>query len=106
MLVPHEERVTPWRSLGHYGLARVRIWQRLTPFGMFQRHEWERDDGTRTADKWIVSGNSWAVGAQPTTESLPSETDLLLAAVRQIAQGHNDPRSLAIETLEAIGNAA
>lgn len=106
MLVPHEERVTPWQPFGHHGMARVRIWQRLTPFGMYQRHEWERDDGTRYAEKWILGGRSWAAGAADTSETLPSETDLLLEAVRQIAAGHNDPRSLAVEALAAIRYAA
>lgn len=106
MLVPHEERVTPWAAFGHHGYARVRIWQRLTPFGMYQRHEWERDDGTRYAEKWIAGGRSWAVGATQSDETITSETELLLEAVRQIAAGHNDPRSLAAETLAAIKDAA
>lgn len=103
MLVPHEERVQPWRRFGHYGYARVRIWQRLTPFGMYQRHEWETDAGERAADGWIpVPGKQWLPDAARTDETLPSETDLLLEAVRRIANGHNDPRSLAVETLQSI----
>lgn len=104
MLVPHQERVGSWRAFGHHGYARVRIWQRLTPFGMYQRHEWERNDGGRSADKWILAGGrAWLPDAQKTDETLPSETDLLLDAVRRIAGGHNDARGLAAETLAAIG---
>lgn len=104
MLAPHEERVTAWVPFGHHGVARVRIWQRQTPFGMFQRHEWERDNGERWADKWIVGGRSWAQGSSQSDECLPSEAELLLAAVRRIAEGHNDPRTLAVETLHLIGD--
>lgn len=107
MLVPHEERVGSWRAFGHHGYARVRIWQRLTPFGMYQRHEWERDTGEREAERWILSsGRSWLPDAHQTDETLPSETELLLDAVRRIAVGHNDPRTLATETLAAIKDAA
>jgi hypothetical protein len=107
MLVPHEERVAPWADFGHYGFARYRVWQRLTPFGMYQRHEWERADGSRSADKWILaSGRAWLPEARASDETLPSETDLLLEAVNRIADGHNNPRALAIETLERIKDAA
>lgn len=107
MLVPHEERVGPWSPFGNYGFSRVRVWQRLTPFGMYQRHEWERDDGEREADRWILAaGRRWIEGAAQTAETLPSETDLLLFAIRRIASGHNDPRALALETLSQIGSPA
>lgn len=107
MLVPHEERVGSWRPFGNYGFTRVRVWQRLTPFGMYQRHEWERDDGERTADKWILAGGrAWLPDARQTDETLPSETDLAIAALQRIADGHNDSRTLAAETLTLIGKAA
>ena len=108
MLVPHEERVTPWKAVWWEDprLSAVRIWQRLTPFGMFQRHEWESRDGSRWAERWITGGKSWAAGAAAGPETLPSETNLLLAAIKRIAEGHNDPRGLAIETLAAMQDAA
>ena len=107
MLAPHEERVSPWRPFGHHGYARVRIWQRLTPLGMYQRHEWEREDGERRPERWILaSGRQWLPDARQTEETLPSETDLLLDAIRRIAAGHNDPRALALETLSQIKDAA
>jgi len=106
VIVQHEERVTPWRPFGHHGFSHVRIWQRLTAFGMFQRHEWKRDDGSRSVDRWITGGRHWCEGAAKSVETLPSETDIAIAALKRIADGHNDSRTLAAETLHLIESAA
>lgn len=98
-----ETRVTPWAPFGHYGFSHVRIWAKSTEFGMWQRHEWQRDDGSTSLDRWIPSsGRSWPYGAALAT-SEPSDFETLVAVLGRIAQGHNDPRSLAAETLAAIG---
>lgn len=107
MLVPHEERVGPWRPFPYHGWSDVRVWERRTPFGFFQRHEW-RGEGKKQIDDWIpaVGRRQFNAMSQRTSETLPSELDLLLEAVRRIAAGHNDPRTLATETLAAIKDAA
>ena len=107
MLVPHEDRATPWKPVWWVDerLAAVRIWCRKTPFGMFQRHEWRHHDGSERAEDWIPSaGNSWAHGSEPARA--PDPFDDVLAALQRIADGHNDPRSLAQETLAKLKAAA
>jgi hypothetical protein len=99
-----ETRVTPWAAFGHYGLARVRIWMKRTEFGFWQRHEWERDDGSTRADRWIPScTRSFPTNCEPATAE-PSDFETLVAALARIARGHNDPRDLARETLASIGH--
>jgi hypothetical protein len=103
VLVAHEDRVTPWLAFGHYGLTHCRIWNRQTPFGMFQAHEWKREDGSTFMEKWITGPRGWSKAAEPSSEAPPSEAEALLSTLRDIAHGHNDPRNLAIETLKALG---
>lgn len=50
-----ETRRTEWIAYGHFGFSHYRIWMRKTAHGMFQRHEWRRDDGTEDMDDWIPS---------------------------------------------------
>lgn len=106
MIVQHEERVGPWRPFPHYGLSEVRVWERQTPFGFFQCHEWRGHDGQNRVDDWIPAAGrrQFSNLSQPTAETLPSEPDLMLAALIAIASGHNDARGLAVETLQAIGH--
>ncbi len=107
MIVPHEERVSPWRPFGHYGKTHYRIRQRLTLFGMFQRHEWLTEGGTQECDRWIRgSGLNWVSEASATNDPALDEAGVLLRAIQRIADGHNDPRGLAIETLTQIGTEA
>lgn len=101
MLVPTETRVTPWRPFGHYGATHVRIWARQTPHGLFQRHEWRCEDGSSRKEGWIVSGRQWPTGAVATNEDPPAP-EAMLAALRLIRDGHNDPRAVACETLQSI----
>lgn len=98
-----ETRVTPWAPYPHYGVREVRIWAKRTPFGMWQRHEWRREDGTISMDRWIpYSGRSWPHEAASATGE-PTDFETLVAALLRIAGGHNDPRELARETLASIG---
>jgi hypothetical protein len=106
VIVGHEDRVTPWSSFPHYGCVRVRVWQRLTPFGFFQRHEWERKDGSVIADEWIPAPTR-RFDARATPADDPHDpASALVDALRRIAAGHNDPRTLAAETLSLIGSPA
>lgn len=95
-----EVRVTPWREFDGHIHDRVRIWERSTPFGMFQAHEWRnRETGEVRRDPWIpAAGRRWAVGAQPAADPDP---DPLRAALEAIRDGHNDPRALAQQVLGA-----
>lgn len=99
--MPDEVRITPWVPfpLAPYDGApdRVRIWNRLTPFGMYQRHEWGRPDGTTSLEPWIVGGKRWAAGAVAAPAILEDVIEALIA----IAEGHNDPRTLARDVLAA-----
>lgn len=106
MIVQHEERVGPWRSFPHHGWQEVRVWERKTPFGFFQRHEW-RGDLKHSVEDWIPAQGRrrFSPLSEITSETLPSETELAVAALRQIANGHNDSRNLAVETLQLIGQA-
>ena len=45
-------QVTGWNAFGHYGLTHYRIWQKKTAHGMWQRHEWKREDGTTDMEEW------------------------------------------------------
>ena len=102
----HEDRVTPWRAVwwDDTRLAAVRIWDRLTPFGMFQRHEWRYHDGREWAEEWIPTARKrWAHNAEPVAQ--PAMTNDVIAALQSIASGHNDPRSLALDTLAKINPA-
>ena len=63
-----ETRVTDWIAFGHNGVSHYCIWQRQTPHGMFQRHEWRRDDGSTRMDDWIKGGSGWTAGAKPVHE--------------------------------------
>lgn len=103
MIVPHEDRVTPWRAFdGFGGVVAVRIWNRLTPFGMFQRHEWRCQDDRTRLDTWIpAAGRSWAKAAAPVGAPV-DPAELLAEALNQIADGHNDPRTLAREVLNKL----
>lgn len=66
----HETRVTHWIAFGHYGLTHYRIWQKKTAHGMWQRHEWKREDGTTNMEEWIASPNlGWSVGSTPVAEA-------------------------------------
>jgi hypothetical protein len=51
----NETRRTDWVPYGHYGFAAYRIWMRRTEHGMFQRHEWKRDDGSIDLEDWIAA---------------------------------------------------
>lgn len=102
MIVDHEDRVTPWSPFPYYDLARVRVWIRRTPFGFFQRHEWEALDGTTRLDAWIIRPGRQFPATAEAAESPPGDLDLMLAALEAIAAGHNDARGLALETLEKI----
>lgn len=67
-----EVRVTPWQlsdSFKEYGLDGYRIWNKKTPHGMFQRHEWQRTAGGTDMDDWIPSCPDWAFGAEPISEA-------------------------------------
>lgn len=105
MIVDHEDRVTPWSSFAHGGLARVRVWSRRTPFGFFQRHEWEREDGSTYFEAWITTpARSFPRNAQP-AEPPPAGIDIAVLALEAIEAGHNDARGLARETLAMIKDA-
>jgi len=105
VIVEHEDRVTPWSSFPHHGNARVRIWIRRTPFGFFQRHEWEREDGSIWFENWIVHpGRRFPERAAP-ADHPPTGLDLAVQALEAIEAGHNDARGLARETLAAIKDA-
>lgn len=107
MVVGFEDRVTPWIDFDGYGVVAVRIWNRLTPFGMFQRHEWRHKDGLERADGWIpAAGRSWAKKAVPTHAE-----DALLGMTREELEhlvehfaGANDPvaRSILAKAVEAL----
>jgi len=102
--VPSETRVTPWAPYEHYNLRRYRIWLKLTEFGMWQRHEWERDDGSRSFDRWIPSsGSRWPPEASRTTCE-PTDLEATVSALKAIASGHNDAKGLAALTLQQIGS--
>lgn len=92
-----EVRVTPWFTWPDGSLTN-RIWQRKTPWGIWQAHEWMRPDGTIWREDWIPSyrGATWSKGSAPAPDPDP---DPLRDALRQIADGHNDPRRLAREAL-------
>ena len=62
----NETRVTPWHAFGRYGATHYRIWNKLTPHGMFQRHEWMMEDGSSNVEGWIPGTGTWAVGCVPT----------------------------------------
>jgi hypothetical protein len=95
--VADEIRVTPWFTWPDGSLIN-RIWQRKTPWGMWQAHEWKRPDGSIWREAWIPSAprSDWCRNANPAEDPDP---DPLRAALRQIADGHNDPRRLAREVL-------
>lgn len=96
-----EVRVTPWRNTpwpDQPQTAAYRIWQRRTCFGMFQAHEWRRRDGTSWREPWIPTMDTWATGSMATPDPDP---DPLAETLELIARGHNDPRRLAQEALEA-----
>lgn len=98
--------VTQWAPYPHYGILEVRIWQRVTPFGIFQRHEWRREDGTTQMDRWISSpAKRISVGMSRAAWDEPPPAESIEAALQMIADGHNDPRTLAREVLERIGYA-
>jgi len=105
VFVAHEERVTPWKPIWWEDerLEAVRIWNRNTPFGMFQRHEWRSLDGSVWAEEWIPSaGCRWAHGAVAGDINL-DDADRMAEALRTIRDGHNDPRALAAEILRDLG---
>lgn len=96
MIVASEDRVTPWRDFDGHEAVAVRIWGRMTPFGMFQRHEWRRPDGSSWREGWIpAAGRRWPAGAAPTlaeddesAQTLSPEEWELLA---EHFSGANDP---------------
>ena len=104
---PDPVRVTAWVSFGHHGKSHYRIWMRQTPFGFYQAHEWRDDDGSTSLDGWIpTSARQFPANTTVAADPTPSTTDALRAALEQIASGHNDPRSLARETLDRLKDAA
>jgi hypothetical protein len=102
VIVEHEDRVTPWSSFPHYDLSRVRVWQRRTPFGFFQRHEWESADGSVKVDDWIPTPSRRFDPRAAPCKNPHDPLALLIDALEQIAKGHNDARTLARETLNAL----
>lgn len=110
MIVPHEDRATGWKPLW-FDSPRydgVRIWMRRTPFGYFQRHEWRLLDGSTHFDPWIPSyakpSTPWPAGYQRLSQPAEDDESALVLALRAIAEGHNDPRTLAADTLSALRN--
>jgi hypothetical protein len=97
--VADEVRVTSWVAFEGHLVDSYRIWQRLTPFGMFQAHEWRRrGDGNTYRERWIPSaGRSWAKGSAAVADPDPCP---LRAALQLIADGHNDPRAVARQALD------
>ena len=98
MIVDHQDYVTDWKTLrSHFAGAKCyRIWIRKTPWGNFQRHEWKGgDDEPSWSEDWIRATRS-PLGAN--FSPVPGE-DAVFKALREIAEGHNDPRALARETL-------
>lgn len=90
--------VTSWSPFPYYGFDAVRIWVRRSAFGLYQRHEWRRPDGSTRRDDWIPSpGRDLPAKAEPV--DLPTVDDLL-AALEQIAAGDNDARATAAATLQ------
>jgi hypothetical protein len=54
----------PWHpTMPHGGFAAYRIWQRVSPWGWEQRHEWKRADGSTAMDPWIRGAAGWCPGA-------------------------------------------
>lgn len=105
MIVSHEDRVTAWRPLWWEDPYRteVRIWLRRTAFGFFQRHEWRRRDGDIQSDDWIPSpSRAFPDHFAAPTDLPPDDEAVLLQALAAIAAGHNEPRRLAREALEAM----
>lgn len=95
---------TPWTPFPHHGLTHVRIWQRVTPFGIFQRHEWRREGGGVWLDAWISSPSKRvSSNAAPVLWEEPAPAESLEAALQMIAAGHNDPRALAQAVLDRLG---
>lgn len=92
---------TPWTEVDwpDRNVTAYRIWLRQTPFGVFQRHEWRRRDGSADRDDWIASAGlaipPHCIAIEPDEPS----ADAMRQALEQIADGHNDPRALARQTL-------
>lgn len=108
MIVTHEDRTTKWTPLW-FDSPRydgVRIWLRKTPFGYFQRHEWRLLDGSTHLDAWIPScakpSAPWPSNYQRPPEPAEDDESTLVLALQAIAEGHNDPRTLAANTLSAL----
>lgn len=99
-----QTKVTPWAQFNHYGLTHARIWTKKTPFGLWQRHEWRREDGSTSAEPWTPTGaKDHPAHALPATPK-PTDSETMIHTLERIAAGHNDPRSLALETLAQIGH--
>lgn len=98
MILEHKDYVTEWRPFDGFNVIAVRIWFRETMFGLYQRHEWQQKDGSFWKDDWIKSTGKKA----PPTSKPIGFNDPLVEALEKIAEGHNDPRSLARETLKEM----
>lgn len=96
----------------HLGELRCRVQVRRCLDGSFQqRHVWLTDhlgNGLLEPayDPWIASFTrrpDLALRGMVPAPHEPDETDILLNALRLIAAGHNDARSLAAEALRKVG---
>lgn len=60
-----ETRVSPWVSTAgrpawdDSDIAAYRVWTQFDGLRWFQRHEWERKDGSIVLDGWINSGRGF-----------------------------------------------
>lgn len=45
--------VNNWSDYQHFGMKAYRIWLMETVHGWFQRHEWQRTDGSTLLQDWI-----------------------------------------------------
>lgn len=48
-----KEFLTPLHPFGHYGYKAYQIRFRRNEFGLFQRHEWQRENDTFEIEEWI-----------------------------------------------------
>ena len=67
---------TDWTAPPTWDGLRYRIWLRETPFGWFQRHEWQRpEQNTTLIEDWIPSGRKRQIPAH--YKEVTSEMEML-----------------------------